>query len=192
MNLPFLVLAFDRWAEVLRFNSSRPVDWGTLWFVGCHRVTGSLECEPVALVNTLSLVLFAIGAVWVWRAKVTREPEVPRWTLGLPLIVLFLLTTKVYSPQYSLWLVPWFALVLPDVRLYLAFEASDVAVFATEFWWLERFFNGGGLPVWPMELAVLARAAVLVAIVVAYVRRPVSASVAGERTARRASTLPTA
>jgi hypothetical protein len=134
----------------------------------------------VRLVNALSVILFAAGAVWVWRAKVAREPAVPRWTLGLPLIVVFLLTTKVYSPQYSLWLIPWFALVLPDLRLFVAFEAADVAVFATEFWWLGRYFNDDGLPVWPMEIAVVARAAVLVAIVVAFVRRPVSGLTAAE------------
>jgi hypothetical protein len=167
-----MVPAFERWAEVFRFNAERPVDWGSLWFVGCHALTGSLDCEPVRLVNALSVILFAAGAVWVWRAKVAREPAVPRWTLGLPLIVLFLLTTKVYSPQYSLWLIPWFALVLPDLRLFVAFEAADVAVFATEFWWLGRYFNDDGLPVWPMEVAVVARAVVLVLIVIAYVRRP--------------------
>jgi uncharacterized membrane protein len=180
VNLPFLVQAFERWAEVFRFNAERPVDWGSLWFVGCHTISGSIDCEPVRLVNALSVVLFAAGAVWVWRAKVAREPDVPRWTLGLPLIMLFLLTTKVYSPQYSLWLIPWFALVLPNLRLFVAFEAADVVVFATEFWWLGRHFNDEGLPVWPMEIAVVARAAVLVAIVVAYVRRPVTGLAASE------------
>jgi uncharacterized membrane protein len=187
VNLPFMVAASERWAEVFRFNAERPVDWGSLWFVGCHALTGSLECEPVRLVNVLSVVLFAAGAVWVWRAKVAREPTVPRWTLGLPLIVVFLLTTKVYSPQYSLWLIPWFALVLPDLRLFVAFEAADVSVFATEFWWLGRHLNDDGLPVWPMEIAVVARAAVLVLIVVAFVRRPVSGLAAAEPAVRATS-----
>ena len=41
-----------------------------------------------------------------------------------------------YSPQFSLWLLPWFALALPNLRLFIAFEAIDVVVFLTEFGWL--------------------------------------------------------
>jgi len=174
LDLPFVLFAFDRWSEVFRFNADRAVDWATLWFAGCRALTGRLDCGHVELVNALSLGLFVAGAVWVWRAKVARQPDVPRWTLGFPLLVLFLLTTKVYSPQYSLWLIPWFALVLPDLRWFVAFEAADLAVFVTEFAWLGRYFNDEGLPVWPLEFAVLARAAVLVAILAVFVKRPVS------------------
>jgi hypothetical protein len=145
--------------------------------VGCRGAGEGLECGHVDLVNALSLALFVLGALWVWRAKVAREPDVPRWSLGFPLLIVFLLTTKVYSPQYSLWLVPWFALVLPDLRLFLAFEAADLAVFVTEFAWLERYFDDGGLPLWPLEVATVARAAVLVWLVVAFVRRPTASAI---------------
>jgi hypothetical protein len=174
-----MVLSFDRWGEVFRLNSARPIDWGTVWYAACHTITGRVDCGHVQLVNVSSVAVFAIFAVVTWRAKVSREPDVPRWTLGFPLLIVFLLTTKVYSPQYSLWLIPWFALVLPDLRLFLAFEAADVAVFVTEFSWLGRYFNGEGLPVWPLQVAVIVRAAVLVAILAAYVRRPTGPVAAG-------------
>jgi uncharacterized membrane protein len=172
INVPFMLLSFDRWGEVFRLNSSRPIDWGSVWFAACRTITGRVDCGHVRLVNVSSVVLFAILAVLIWRTKVAREPGVPRWTLAFPLVIVFLLTTKVYSPQYSLWLIPWFALVLPDLRLFLAFEAADVAVFVTEFSWLGRHFDGEGLPVWPLQVAVIVRAAVLVAVIAAYVRRP--------------------
>jgi hypothetical protein len=166
LDLPFMLLAFDRWSEVFRYSSDRIVHWATLWFVGCHAMTGRLLCEHVDLVNRLSVLAFAGAAVLVWRAKVAREPDVPRWTLAFPLIIVFLLSSKVYSPQYSLWLVPWFALVLPELRLFVAFEAVDLATFVSEFAWL------GGAPTWLLEFAVLMRATVLVIILVAFVRRP--------------------
>jgi uncharacterized membrane protein len=172
LNLPFVAFAFDRWARVFRFSSVRQVDWSTLWFAGCRTLTGRLECGHVRLVNVLSLVVFAIGAVWVWHAKVAREPQVPRWTLAFPLLIVFLLTTKINSPQYSLWLIPWFALVLPNLRLFIAYEVADLAVFVTLFSWLGRYFDGDGLSVGAMEIAVVARAAILVGILVVYVRRP--------------------
>ena len=89
-----------------------------------------------------------------------------------PLLVIFLLTAKVYSPQYSLWLLPWFALAVPDLRLFLAFEAADVAVFFTEFSWLGRHTGFGGVSVAVVEIAVLARMIVLAACLVAYARAP--------------------
>jgi uncharacterized membrane protein len=166
LNIPFLVFAFDRWSEFLRFSSERLVHRATLWFLGCRALTGESVCTQVEPINWLSLAAFVVTAVLVWRAKVAREPDVPRWALTFPLIVLFLLTSKVYSPQYSLWLVPWFALVLPDLRLFAAFETMDVAAFATEFAWL------GGGSIWLLEVAVVLRAVVLVIILVAFVRRP--------------------
>ena len=40
--------------------------------------------------------------------------------------MIFLLTNKVYSPQYSVWLLPLFALALPQLRLFIAFEIADL------------------------------------------------------------------
>ena len=40
----------------------------------------------------------------------------------------FLLTTKVWSPQYSLWLVPLLALARPRWRLTLVWQFSEIAV----------------------------------------------------------------
>ena len=70
------------------------------------------------------------------------EPSFPRWTLGFPMMVLFLVTNKVYSPQYGLWLLPWFALALPSMRPFVAFEVADVAVFVTRFWFFGELTGG--------------------------------------------------
>ena len=108
----------------------------------------------------------------VWRMKARRDPGFPRWTLGFPILVLFLLTGKLYSPQFSLWLLPWFALALPNLRLFMAFELTDIAVYITEFSWLGGGVEGGlaGLPIGAMQLAILARAVVLVLCVISWVR----------------------
>ncbi|MGH2676132.1 MAG: hypothetical protein ACRDH1_12060, partial [Actinomycetota bacterium] len=93
------------------------------------------------------------------------------WTFGFPLLVAFLITNKVYSPQYGLWLLPWFAAALPSLRLFVAFELADVAVFVTRFQFFARLTGQGpGLPIWGFELAVLVRMAVLIACLVAWVR----------------------
>ena len=74
----------------------------------------------------LGAALFLTGSALVWALRAHRFPGFPRWTLGFPLIAIFLLSNKVYSPQYGLWLVPWFALALPGLGRFLAFEIADV------------------------------------------------------------------
>jgi uncharacterized membrane protein len=172
VNLPFALAARHQWERFFLFNSRRPPDWDSMWFVACNRIQGSTGCSWSAhLVNWLSLAAFAVVAVLVWWVRRSRQPDFPRWTFGFPLLVAFLLTNKVYSPQYSLWLLPWFALALPNPWLFATFEAADVAVFVTRFSWFGRLshdlgqlaFSGyRGVPIGAFQVALVIRAAVLV------------------------------
>jgi glycosyl transferase family 87 len=173
VNLPFALAGTSGWLEFFTYNSSRPADWDSLWFIVCEQATG-LGCTNTRLVNLGSLVLFVGWVTIVWTVKGRRQPGFPRWTLGFPILLIFLLTNKVYSPQYSVWLLPWFALALPNLRLFLAFEAADMAVFVTRFSWfglLGGHHNGfAGSPLGGFEVAILVRAAVLILCVIAWVR----------------------
>ena len=177
VNLPFALVAPKSWWEFFSFNRDRPADWDSLWFIGCHRLTGKLYCGHTLLINICSIVLFAAASILLYRLRRRVVPNFPRWTFGFALLVTFLLTNKVYSPQYGLWLLPWFALALPNLRLFAAFEAVDVAVFLTRFSWFGRYTGVGGLPIGAFEMAVLIRAAILVWCLVAWVRRPDSEDV---------------
>jgi len=170
VNLPFALAAPGGWWEFFRFNGRRPADWDSIWFIACHRATGEYSCGHTALINIASAVVFVALFAVLWRWKATRDPGFARWTLGFPAIVLFLLTSKVYSPQYGLWLLPWFALILPGVRLFVAFEIADVLVFVTRFSWFSELAGFGGIPLGLFEIAVVARAVVLVLCVGAWLR----------------------
>ncbi|HXF74365.1 MAG TPA: glycosyltransferase 87 family protein [Actinomycetota bacterium] len=169
VNLPFAVLAPRGWWEFFRFNAARPPDWDSLWFIACDRLRGA-ACLPTPAVNLLSAALFGGLVVLVHRLRARRDPGYERWTLAFPLLVLFLLSNKVYSPQYGLWLLPWFALAVPGLARFAAFEAADVAVFLTRFSWFARYGGWGGVPLGAFEAAVLVRAAVLAWCVVAWAR----------------------
>ena len=171
VNVPFALLAPSGWWEFFRFNSQRPADWDSLWFIACHRATGEFSCGHTALINVASGVLFVALLAVVWRWKAIRDPGFARWTLGFPILVLFLLSSKVYSPQYGLWLLPWFAFALPDLRWFVAFEISDVLVFVTRFSWFGELSGFGGLPIGAFEVAVALRAIVLIGCIVSWVRR---------------------
>jgi hypothetical protein len=172
VNLPFILAAPSAWWEFIRFNSARVADWDSLWYIACERTTGQ-TCTHTDLINVASLVMFVASATFVWALKARREPGFARWTQGFPILVLFLLTNKVYSPQFSLWLLPWFALAFPNLGLFVAFEAADVAVFVTRFSWFGRYtgVEGGlsGIPLGAFEFAVVVRAVILVVCIIWWV-----------------------
>ncbi|HEX5069275.1 MAG TPA: glycosyltransferase 87 family protein [Vicinamibacterales bacterium] len=169
VNIPVAWAAFDGWTYFFQFNSARVVDWGSLWMAGSH-ILGSNLHTNVPLVNWLSLAAFLAAATLAWLLITRTAPGIPRWQLAFPLLVVFFLTNKVYSPQYSLWILPWFALVLPSVGWFLVYEAVDIAVYVTSFGWQQRLLEGGGLPQWPLDVVLLLRAIVLIGMLVAFAR----------------------
>ncbi len=165
VNLPFALAAPGPWSTFFRFNAKRPADWDSLWYIGCRRYEAWREgasCLPTAAINAGSALLFVALVALVWLLRARRRPDFPRWTLGLPILVLFLLTNKVFSPQYSLWLLPWFALALPGLRRFVVFEVADLAVFVTRFWFFGHMGNWFGVDQWVFETAVVVRAVILV------------------------------
>jgi uncharacterized membrane protein len=169
VNLPFVIAGPNAWMEFFRFNAERAADWDSIWNIAADLVPAA--AARTGVVNVASAVLFLALAGALWWVKVRRDPTFRRWTLGFPILVAFLLTNKVYSPQYGLWLLPLFVLAVPSFWAFALFQAADVAVFLTRF----RFFGGyAGEPWgWPQrwfQIAVLIRAAVLVGCLVVWVR----------------------
>jgi uncharacterized membrane protein len=161
INLPFALASPSSWFRFFSFNTDRSPDFDSLWYIACRHVSGGCHFTT-RQVNVLSALLFVGAVLCVWGLRALRSPDFPRWTLGFPIIALFLVTSKVYSPQYGLWLLPWFALAVPGLRGFIAFEIADVAVFATRFWWFGKYeVDPLASPAW-FEAMVLFRTAVLI------------------------------
>ena len=169
LNLPFALITWERWATFFRFSAGRPPEWTTLWYIGCRTATGA-NCTAIPVVNAASAALFvgSVAFVWWWRRR--TEPSFARWTLLFPVVALFLVTTKVYSPQYSLWLLPLFATILPRPWYFAAFSLADVLVNWFLFSWFGAVDGAPGPLMYAYQAAALARAIVLVACVVAWAR----------------------
>jgi uncharacterized membrane protein len=172
VNLPFAIASPSSWSTFFRFNSARGADWDSLWYIGCKHVDVTAICGHTSTINMASFALFGSSFALVWLLKRRREPDFARWSLAFPLLVLFLLSNKVYSPQYGLWLLPFFALGGSDLKTFLAFEIADVAVFVTRFSFFGELGGYGGLPFGAFEIAIAGRTAVLVWAVVGWVRHP--------------------
>jgi uncharacterized membrane protein len=115
VNLPFIVLNAQGWARFYTFSRQRAEDFGSVWLALTTAGAG-IPAEHLNTVATGLLALLCAGiAVLVWRAPVT-----PRVAQVMFLVVAALLVTnKVYSPQYVVWLVPLAVLARPRWRDFL-------------------------------------------------------------------------
>jgi uncharacterized membrane protein len=170
--------------SVYRFfdlNQTRPADWDSLWFVlqteRGHPLDQNLKPgEAPHKLNkgvAVTFLLLLVGiAVLVYKAP--RRPRLPQ-VLFLTLVA-FLLTNKVFSPQYSIWLLPLAVLARPRWKPFLAWQATEILVLFTRFY----FFVGNdkpgqGIGTWWFLTAVIVRDLALVgyaALVVRDVLRP--------------------
>ncbi|MBO0840967.1 MAG: DUF2029 domain-containing protein [Sciscionella sp.] len=99
------------------------------------------------ILNAVSFGLFGLCCVAIaWLAL--SAPTRPRLAqLCFLVVAAFLLTNKVWSPQYSLWLVPLAALAIPRWRLIFAWMTIDAAIWVPRmFYYLENNLNAQGQP----------------------------------------------
>jgi len=133
VNDPIAILYPRGWAYFWRFSAMRGAGFESLYHIVAY-FTGvgvdqrlAFNQSPLAL-NALSAGLFVAACLAIcWMAL--SAPRRPRLApLCLLVVAAFLLLGKVYSPQYSLWLVPLAALSLPRWRLLVPWMIIDALV----------------------------------------------------------------
>ncbi|MDO5670736.1 MAG: glycosyltransferase 87 family protein [Corynebacterium sp.] len=168
LNLPVLLAYPEGWNEFLRLNSERGYEWTTIYAIIDRNTI--LPAMPVALLNVVSFVLFAVACVAILILGLTA-PRRPRAVeLIFLIIVAFLIFNKVWSPQYSLWLVVPAVLALPRWRLLFAWMTVDALVWPLLMWHMLGAENKG-IPSELLDVALLARLAILTVMVVLVVRQ---------------------
>ena len=175
LNLPVAIAAPTGWWEFFRLNSERGADPDSLYNVvagltGWSGFDGVLAPgQPPTVLNAVSAVLFALCCLAV-AVLVVKAPRRPRFAAVAFLVVAaFLLTNKVWSPQYSLWLVPLAVLAYPRWRPLLAWMAIDALVWAPRMYYYLGT-DAKGLPAPWFYGAVLLRDLAVIAIGVLVVR----------------------
>ncbi|MFE5632691.1 glycosyltransferase family 87 protein [Streptomyces sp. NPDC056463] len=145
VNLPVMLLAPEGWKQFYAFNEERNVDFGSVWLLISQR-TGE-QISPGSA-NTYTMVLMAIVAAALAVLALTA-PRRPRFVqLAFLIVAAFVLTNKVYSPQYVLWLIPLAALARPRWRDFLIWQACEVMYFLGIWMYLAFTTSGNkqGLP----------------------------------------------
>jgi uncharacterized membrane protein len=168
------------WSEFFRLNQTRPADPDSLYFVtsyftGWAGFDGPLAAgQAPAVLNAVSAALFVVlcAAIAVLAWKAPRTPRVA--SLAFLVVASFLLVNKVWSPQYSLWLVPLAVLALPRWRLLLGWMVVDALVWAPRMYYYLTPEERGLPPDWFLGTVLLRDAVVvlLCALVVRSVLRP--------------------
>lgn len=174
VNLPVLLAYPEAWNEFNRLNSTRSWEWTTIYAVAA-RLTLFDGFDPEGaevpqILNSVSLVLFMASclAIAIVGFVGKRQPRVAE--LVFLIIAAFLLFNKVWSPQYSLWLVIPAVLALPRWRLLWAWMAVDMFVWPVLMWHMHGSDNNG-LPAEFLDLVVLTRTGLIVVLVVCVVRQ---------------------
>jgi uncharacterized membrane protein len=187
VNLPFIIYFHAGWWEFFRLNEQRGMDPDSVYNVISY-FTGWPGFDPnigphqnptvLNTVTTTLLLLACIGIGWLALAA-RRRPRLAQ--LCFLLVAAFLLTNKVWSPQYSLWLVPLAMLALPRWKVLLAWMVLDSLVwFPRMMYYLElalqsQHLDDRGLPQgWFLGMVIIRDLAVLglCALIVRDIYRP--------------------
>jgi uncharacterized membrane protein len=135
INVPLALAYHHGWWAFYKFSNDREIERSTVWAMVktlADQGTGSSDATPwVPPGAAVALAVIAGVLVVTWLGL--NAPTKPRLAqLAFLIVLAFLLTTKVWSPQYSLWLVPLLALARPRWRLAIVWQVTEIAVwFAT-------------------------------------------------------------
>ncbi|MFE5870677.1 glycosyltransferase family 87 protein [Streptomyces roseifaciens] len=142
----------EGWAKFYTFSQERPIDFGSIWLLISQR-TGN----PLDDANTYVSLLMILGCLALV-ALGLYAPRRPRFAqLAFLVVALFVLTNKVYSPQYVLWLIPLAVLARPKWRDFLIWQACEVLYFLGIWSYLAYTGSGDkhqGLPTEGYQLAI--------------------------------------
>lgn len=176
VNLPVLLLYPRGWSEFFRLNTRRNQDMDSLYnviksFTGWQGFDPDLGFwQPPTALNAIVGALFVLCCAAIAYIALTapRRPRVAQ--LAFLVVAAFLLVNKVWSPQFSLWLVPLAVLALPHRRVLLAWMTVDALVWVPRMLYLYGERNKG-LPEQWFTVTVLIRDLALVALIVMVIRQ---------------------
>jgi uncharacterized membrane protein len=168
INVPVALAAPHNWRYFFTFQSSRVPTWGTLSFYVLRPPIASLgwlsDHAQSSIGSGITILVtgfvLALVCVRVWQRRMSAQAAI------LVALIAFLLSNKVYSPQYDLWVLPFFALLPIPRRTMYAFYAVDAAMFLAVFGAAPLLRDAGASPVVAIAPVVVARAIVLVAVCV--------------------------
>ncbi len=132
VNVPVALAEPTGWGYFFDYSAVRGADFGSFWLALSHLGLG----VDADLINILALLAFLILCLGI-AALILLARVPPRFaSVAFLVVAAFLVTNKVYSPQFVLWLLPLAVLARPRWRDFLVWQAAEVAYFVAIWWYL--------------------------------------------------------
>ncbi|MHC6222970.1 glycosyltransferase family 87 protein [Arthrobacter sp. MMS24-S77] len=144
VNIPIVAVNPAGWRYFFDFTQDRPAGYSSLWFA-YNLVAERLHLVQLGpqAINALALNVFLLACVLI-AGLVLTAPRRPRLAqLTFLIVAAFILSNKVYSPQFVLWLVPLLALARPRWRDFLLWQAAEALHWTATWMYLGQTSSGG-------------------------------------------------
>jgi uncharacterized membrane protein len=157
INLPIIATSFDGWWRFFKLNLERSADFGSIWFT-----LNILGVNTPGLNDFYSLITIAAFALLAYfLIKLVKTPKLSE--IAFFVVVIFTTTSKVYSPQYVLWLTPLAVIALRNKKQISAFWIWQITemIYHLAIWQYLALDQGAeyGLPAGGYALSILLRIA---------------------------------
>ena len=123
INLPFALTTPTGWWRFYKLNMERGADWGSIWL--------ALEQLGITFTNlnylSLLLLLIALTSIAIVLFELKYTPTLA--SVAFLVLASVMVASKVYSPQYVLWLTPLAAIALTnkkDLHAFWIWQATEV------------------------------------------------------------------
>jgi uncharacterized membrane protein len=123
INLPFAITTPEGWWRFYKLNLERGPDWGSFWL--------ALQQLGINLTNlnwlSILLLLIAFTTIAVLLFELQYTPTLA--SVSFFVLASVMLASKVYSPQYVLWLTPLAAIALTnkkDLHAFWVWQATEI------------------------------------------------------------------
>ena len=155
INLPVLLTTPEGWLRFYELNFDRGQDWGSLWYALTSLGVNLGNTNFFAILALLVSVLFISLLIFSTREILTLAD------VSFIVLALVMIASKVYSPQYVLWLVPLAAIALSnrkDLHAFWMWQIAEV-IYHVAIWQHLATVTGAkfGLPLGGYALITLIR-----------------------------------
>ena len=173
LNLPFALTTPTGWWRFYKLNLERGPDWGSFWL--------ALQQLGISLTNlnylSILLLLIALTSVAIMLFELKYTPTLA--SVAFIVLASVMVASKVYSPQYVLWLTPLAVIALTnkkDLHAFWLWQATEV-MYHVAIWQHIASVTGSkfGLAATPYAILTLIRIAGTIYLMVVLARRALQA-----------------
>ena len=155
INLPVLLTTPEGWLRFYELNFDRGQDWGSLWYALTSLGVNLGNTNFFAILALLVSVLFVSLLIFSTKNVLTLAD------VSFIVLALVMIASKVYSPQYILWLVPLAVIAMStrkDLHAFWIWQIAEV-IYHVAIWQHLATVTGAkfGLPLGGYALITLIR-----------------------------------